>query len=64
MDDGSGMNTPGPKPDMDRKMTGEEKARGMGMFLIQALVDEVEWVPGVEGQSFVRLVIRIDKESE
>ena len=64
LDDGNGMNTPAPKPDIDRKMTGEETARGMGMFLIQSLVDEVEWVPGVEGQSFVRLVIRMDKESE
>ncbi len=63
LDDGSGMNTPAPKPDIDRKMTGEERARGMGMFLIQSLVDEVEWVPSVEGQSFVRLVIRMDKES-
>jgi len=25
-------------------MHGEEDARGMGMFLIQALVDEAEWV--------------------
>ena len=33
----------------------------MGMFLIHALVDEVEWVPSSEGQSFVRLVIRMHK---
>ncbi len=64
LDDGSGMKTPAPTPNIDRKMTGEETARGMGMFLIQSLVDEVEWVPGIEGQSFVRLVIRMDKESE
>jgi anti-sigma regulatory factor (Ser/Thr protein kinase) len=36
----------------------------MGMFLIHALVDEVEWVPKAEGQSFVRLVIRINPETE
>ena len=35
----------------------------MGMFLIQALVDDVEWVPSQEGQSFVRLVIRLDKDT-
>lgn len=64
MDDGSGMSAPPPHPDIDRKMSGEEKARGMGMFLIQALVDEVEWVPSSQGQSFVRLVIRMDKEAE
>ncbi len=46
-------------------MSGEEDPRGMGMFLIQALVDEAEWVPSsVEGQSFVRLVIRLNPEPE
>jgi serine/threonine-protein kinase RsbW len=64
LDDGNGMDAPPPKPDIDRKMTGEEEARGMGMFLIQALVDEVEWVPKAEGQSFVRLVIRINPDLE
>jgi serine/threonine-protein kinase RsbW len=64
MDDGNGMDAPPPKPDIDRKISGEEAARGMGMFLIQALVDEVEWVPSAEGQSFVRLVIRMDKEKQ
>ena len=63
LDDGNGMKTPPPKPDIDRKMSGEEHARGMGMFLIQALVDDVEWVPSQQGQSFVRLVIRLDKEN-
>ena len=60
MDDGNGLENPPPKPDIDRKMTGEDEARGMGMFLIQALVDEVEWVPNNDGQSFVRLVIRLN----
>lgn len=64
LDDGTGMNAAPPKPDIDRKMSGEEEARGMGMFLIQSLVDEVEWVPKDEGRSFVRLVIRMDKENE
>ena len=50
------------KPDIDRKMHGEEDPRGMGMFLIQALVDEAEWVAGTNGKSsYVRLVIRLDK---
>jgi serine/threonine-protein kinase RsbW len=64
LDDGNGMHTKPNKPDIDKKMTGEEDARGMGMFLIQALVDEVEWVPKSKGQSFVRLVIRINPETE
>jgi serine/threonine-protein kinase RsbW len=66
MDNGSGMEVPAPAPDIDRKMSGEEEARGMGMFLIQALVDEAEWVSGsgTDEQSFVRLVIRMNKESD
>jgi len=64
LDDGTGMKAKPPKPDIDRKMTGEEEARGMGMFLIQALVDEVEWVPKLHGQSFVRLVIRLNSETQ
>lgn len=50
------------RPDIDRKMTGEEDPRGMGMFLIQALVDEAEWHKGPPGKSYVRLVIRLDRE--
>jgi serine/threonine-protein kinase RsbW len=63
MDDGKGMKNAPTKPDIDRKMHGEEDPRGMGMFLIQALVDEAEWVVGTNGKgSYVRLVIRLDKE--
>jgi serine/threonine-protein kinase RsbW len=65
IDDGTGLHAPPPLPDIDRKMSGEEDPRGMGMFLIQALVDEAEWVPSsVQGQSFVRLVIRLNPEPE
>jgi serine/threonine-protein kinase RsbW len=64
IDDGKGMSTQPAKPDIDRKMHGEEDARGMGMFLIQALVDEAEWVAGTAGRSsYVRLVIRLDKDA-
>jgi len=59
-----GMKKQPAKPDIDRKMHGEEDARGMGMFLIQALVDEAEWVAGSDGKSsYVRLVIRLDKDA-
>jgi serine/threonine-protein kinase RsbW len=64
IDDGAGVNVAPHAPDIDRKVHGEEEARGMGMFLIQALVDEAEWYKGPPGKSFVRLVIRLDKESE
>jgi serine/threonine-protein kinase RsbW len=64
IDDGKGMKTQPAKPDIDRKMQGIEDPRGMGMFLIQALVDEAEWVSGTDGKSsYVRLVIRLDKDS-
>ena len=65
IDDGKGMKTQPAKPDIDRKMHGEEDPRGMGMFLIQALVDEAEWVAGSDGKSsYVRLMIRLDKEAD
>ena len=67
IDDGTGTKKhPGKleRPDIDRKMLGEEDPRGMGMFLIQALVDEAEWVAGSDGKSsYVRLVIRLDKDA-
>ena len=65
IDDGKGIKKSPVKPDIDRKMHGEEDPRGMGMFLIQALVDEAEWVAGSDGgASYVRLVIRLDKDAE
>jgi serine/threonine-protein kinase RsbW len=46
-------------------MHGEEDPRGLGMFLIQALVDEAEWVAGSDGKSsYVRLVIKLNKAAE
>ncbi|MGC2399532.1 MAG: ATP-binding protein [Acidobacteriaceae bacterium] len=65
MDNGSGITKTPSKPDIDRKMHGEEDPRGMGMFLIQSLVDEAEWVKGSPGKgSYVRLVIKLAKEGE
>lgn len=64
IDDGVGIDEKPADPNMDLKMLGEEDPRGMGMFLIQALVDEAEWHKGPPGKSFVRLVIRLDKENK
>ena len=65
IDDGKGLKTLPAKPDIDRKIHGEEDPRGMGMFLIQALVDEAEWVAGANGKSsYVRLVIRLDSPTD
>jgi serine/threonine-protein kinase RsbW len=63
IDDGSGVKSKPHSPDIDKKLHGEEDARGMGMFLIQALVDEAEWVVGPPGKSYVRLVIKLSKET-
>ena len=63
-DDGRGVREAPHRPDIDRKMLGEEDPRGMGMFLIQALVDEAEWHTGPPGKSYVRLVIRLHKQAE
>jgi len=64
IDNGTGITVKPAKPDIDRKMHGEEDPRGLGMFLIQALVDEAEWVAGSDGNSsYVRLLIRLDKEA-
>lgn len=46
LDDGTGVTGTRSSPDIDRKMLGEEDPRGVGMFLIQALVDEAEWHQG------------------
>ena len=51
-------------PNMDKKMHGEEASRGMGMFLIQALVDEAEWVSSPPSGSYARLVIRLNKTDD
>lgn len=64
IDDGSGVTGSPHRPDIDRKVHGDEDPRGMGMFLIQSLVDEAEWHKGPPGKSFVRLVIRLDKENQ
>jgi serine/threonine-protein kinase RsbW len=64
LDDGRGIKSQPVKPDIDRKMHGDEDPRGMGMFLIQALVDEAEWVTGSDGKSsYVRLLIKLNKQA-
>jgi serine/threonine-protein kinase RsbW len=51
------------RPNIDRKVHGEEDPRGMGMFLIQSLVDEAEWISDKKGGSYARLAIHLDKEN-
>lgn len=61
MDSGEGPKSTTTTPDIDKKMHGEEDARGMGMFLIHALVDEAEWVSTPPTGSYARMVIHLDR---
>jgi serine/threonine-protein kinase RsbW len=60
LDTGSGPKGTKTAPNIDKKMQGEEDPRGMGMFLIQALVDEAEWVSSPLAGSYARLVIHLN----
>jgi serine/threonine-protein kinase RsbW len=60
LDNGEGPKGHGTVPDIDKKMHEEEEPRGMGMFLIESLVDEVEWVSSPPAGSYARMVIRLD----
>jgi serine/threonine-protein kinase RsbW len=62
-DTGEGPKGTTAAPDIDKKMHGEEDARGMGMFLIQALVDEAEWVSSPPAGSYARMVIHLRRSA-
>ena len=63
-DQGLGMPNGVYKPDIDRKMNGDDRPRGMGMFLIQGLVDEAEWTTSEQNGSCARLVIHLNKPTD
>ncbi len=47
------------KPDIDAKMAGEQTTRGWGLFLIQELMDEVEFDWNPETGNVTRMVIHL-----
>jgi serine/threonine-protein kinase RsbW len=59
VDTGPGPQSRAATPDIDRKMHEQEHPRGMGMFLIESLVDEVEWGSTPRDGSYARMVIRL-----
>ncbi len=59
LDTGKGPKFPVEVPDIDKKMHEEQQPRGMGIFLIQSLVDEAEWVSSPSNGSYARLLIRL-----
>jgi serine/threonine-protein kinase RsbW len=58
-DTGTGAQSHSAAPDIDKKMHEEEQTRGMGMFLIQSLMDEAEWVSSPRTGSYARMVIHL-----
>jgi serine/threonine-protein kinase RsbW len=63
IDTGKGPQGHAIAPDIDKKMHEEQDARGMGMFLIESLVDEVEWVSSAPSGSYARMVIHLHPEN-
>jgi serine/threonine-protein kinase RsbW len=63
LDKGPGPKFPVEIPDIDKKMQEEQSSRGMGMFLIEALVDEAEWVSTPTSGSYARMLIRLPKNN-
>jgi serine/threonine-protein kinase RsbW len=51
-------------PDILRKLSGAEPPRGMGLFLIQSLVDHAEWVQSPDGGGCIRIVMNLDTNVE
>jgi len=48
-------------PDIDSKIAGEAGPRGWGIFLIQSLMDEVEFESTPEGGNQVKMIIHLNK---
>jgi serine/threonine-protein kinase RsbW len=64
VDTGPGPGERPAAPDIDQKMHEQENPRGMGMFLIEGLVDEAEWGSTPCDGSFARMVIRLKPAAE
>jgi len=60
VDKGKGVTRTVSRPDIEAKIKGDEPTRGLGLFLIEQLVDEVEYVSESLEGSFTRLVIHLE----
>jgi serine/threonine-protein kinase RsbW len=58
-DQGKGIRGKIQKPDIDAKIAKEQTARGWGLFLIQSLMDEVEFDWNPETGNVTRMVIHL-----
>ena len=48
-------------PSIEKKVTGKDKPRGWGIFLIKSLVNEVSFEPSPEGGNITKMVIYLEK---
>ncbi len=60
MDEGDGMSTIPQEIDIKRKVEGLEPPNGLGLFLIQQLVDQVEFKKLNGGGHVVKMVLRME----
>lgn len=60
-DEGKGFKKKPRKPRIEAKVDGQEDVRGWGVFLIQNLVDEVEFKKIRRGGNVTRLVIHLNR---
>ena len=60
-DQGKGVQGRIEKPDIDAKIAGKQTARGWGLFLIQSLMDEVEFAWSPETGNVTRMVIHLKR---
>ena len=51
-----------PEPDLEKKIAGEERTRGWGIFLISNLMDEVQFLSDTGGGNTVKMVIHLEKK--
>lgn len=58
-DQGKGFRGRIQKPDIDARIAGKQPARGWGLFLIQSLMDEVEFDWNPETGNVIRMVIHM-----
>ena len=63
-DKGKGIRGKIPKPDIDAKIAGQQSTRGWGLFLIQSLVDEVEFDWNPETGNVTRMVIHLKQQTK
>jgi len=63
-DQGKGMPESVESPDLTKKFSGEQTARGWGVFLIKSLMDEVQFNVRSEMGNVTRMVIRLEALEE